>query len=96
MLTVNNRPMPELGDTLFFWPGPAFPNLTGALPYKGRVAAVHSAHIVDLDVPLEEANVLVRFVPFLVDGDPDPASLIGRCQVSQERQPWIAPTFPAL
>lgn len=88
-----NPPKPK--QAVLYWPSAAMPQ--GPLgqmivkdsmqPMKGSVVHVHNPRLVDLRVTDHgKADHLVRFVPFLHDGDPDPLSPVGRCQLGGDRE----------
>lgn len=84
------------GAELFYVPGPRAkrPVQLALLPDEPLPARVHFVHgdaLVDLivTVPVAEGaepqpDVYVRFVPLLMDGQPDPLSPMGRCHVGRE------------
>lgn len=83
-----------LKNVVHYWPSPRAPQgPTGGLvvkdsakPMLGVVSAVHNPRLVDLVVTDHAGGKhSVRFVPFLHDGDHDPDSPVGRCQLEVER-----------
>lgn len=92
---MNPNPNPPDPKTpVLYWPSAALPQ--GPLgqmvvkdslkPMEGTIVHIHNPRLVDLRVVDQgKAAHLVRFVPFLHDGDPDPQSPVGRCQLTAKR-----------